>query len=162
MDGISAASAILQVVATSTTLIVKTSVFIQNAKQVDETTSNLFQQVNNLHSTAQVIHTVLEGWQTNPRHQALGHEEAEALANMETTLKATYGTIQWLEMKVESLGGGRSEPKWLRKGWTQLKYQLQAPAIEMAQRQIETSIVSLDLMLNCATRLMTSTYQLET
>lgn len=152
MDGISAASAVLQVVATSSTLIAKTAVFIRNAKQVDETTNNLFNQVNTLQSTVQIVHTVLEGWQANLGDRPLGHEEAEALAKMKTTLEATNGTIQWLETKIESLGGGKSEPKWLRKGWTQLKYQLQAPAIEMAQRQIETNIVSLDLMLKCATR----------
>jgi hypothetical protein len=152
MDGISSASAVLQVLATSGTLIAKTTLFIQNAKQVDETTNNLFKQVNTLQSTVQVVRTALEGWQTNLGDRPLGHEEAEALAKMKTTLEATNGTVQWLETKVESLGGGKSEPKWLRKGWTQLKYQLQAPAIDMAQRQIETSIVSLDLMLKCATR----------
>jgi argininosuccinate lyase len=87
MEVISGASAVLQVVATSATLIAKTAVFIQNAKQVNETTNNLFNQVTTLQSTVQVVHTVLKGWQTNLGDGPLGHEEAEALAKMKTTLR---------------------------------------------------------------------------
>lgn len=152
MDGVSAASAVLQILAASGSLIAKTTVFIQNAKQVDETTNNLFEQVHTLRRTVQVVRTVLEGWQTQLGDWPLAQEEAEALEKMKTTLEATSGTVQWLETKVESLGGGKSEPNWFKKGWAQLKYQLQVPAIDMAQKQIETSIVSLMLMLKCATR----------
>lgn len=148
MDGLSAASAVIQVLGASLVLSQKIASFIVDAKDVAQTRSQLLDQVESLYTTVKAVHTVLKRRESQLSTRFVGDDEREIYEQTERTLKKTQRSVQWLEEVLEKLGGGRTRMCW-EKAWLQMKFQVRNPAIAKISRQIETSVSSLQLMLQC-------------
>lgn len=148
MDVISAASAVIQVLGASLVLSQKIASFILDAKNVAETRSHLFDQVDCLYATVTAVHIALKRREPQLTTRPVGDDEREIYEQTQRTLEKTQRSVQWLEEVLEKLGGGRSKKCW-EKAWLQMKVQVRNPAIARISRQIETSVSSLQLMLQC-------------
>ncbi|CZR57634.1 uncharacterized protein PAC_07523 [Phialocephala subalpina] len=148
MDGISAASAVVQVLGASLVLSQKIASFILDAKDVAETRSRLFDQVECLYNTVLAVNVMLKRREAQLSTRLVSDDEREIYVQTKTTLEKTQRSVQWLEKVLEKLGGGRTRMCW-EKAWLQMKFQVRNPAIAKISRQIETSVSSLQLMLQC-------------
>lgn len=148
MDGVSAASAVIQVLGASLVLSQKIASFILDAKDVTETRNHLFDQVNCLYSTVTAVYIALKRREPQLTTRPVSDDENEIYEQTQRTLKRTQRSVEWLEEVLEKLGGGRSKKCW-EKAWLQMKVQVRSPAIARISRQIETSVSSLQLMLQC-------------
>ncbi|RDW69262.1 hypothetical protein BP6252_08282 [Coleophoma cylindrospora] len=149
MDGISAASAVIQVVAVSLTLSQKIASFILDAKNVVEIRTGLYEQVQCLRNTVCTVHQVLERRQQQMSVRPVGPDEEIIYAQTVKALDKTTKTVGRLQAKLEKLGGGSAEPRCWEKAWIQMKLQIRTPDIVKLQRQIETNTSCLQLMLQC-------------
>ncbi|RDW80384.1 hypothetical protein BP5796_05082 [Coleophoma crateriformis] len=149
MDGISAASAVIQVVAVSLMLSQKIATFILDAKDVVQIRTGLYDQVQCLRNTVCTVHQVLERRQQQTSLRPVGPDEEIIYAQTVKALDKTARTVGRLEAKLEKLGGGRAEPRCWEKAWIQMKLQIRTPDILKLQRQIETNTSCLQLMLQC-------------
>lgn len=152
MEAVGGVSAVLQVIEAAGSLIKKTTIFIENAKEIDDTTQSLFDHINTLHNTAKSVQSVLRRWGADIGDGRIDPEEDATLGQMRDALKTTESAVRRLEAKVVSIKCDKSGPAWMTRGRQALKLHIRTDAIESAQKQIEIGIVALTLMLLCTPR----------
>ena len=140
---------ILGGIAASVELIEKLVTFVHDARSVVETNNRIITQVDNLIATVRIVNNVLESREKQRGNLPLSDDELKALHQTTNTLEQTNKTINLLREKIEKLGGGRSQAGAWRRGWLQIKTQVQNGSITQIEKQMDRNLNSLQLLILC-------------
>ena len=149
MEVIGGVSAIIQVTTFSLILSQKLASFISEARDVVETNTRILDQLQTLHDTVSAVNHVLNRREQRKGIQPLTDAEVEIQDHTRKALRETDQTFERLKSKIEKLGGGRNQPEWWKKGWIQMKAQVQSQSIAKIEWQMGMNIKSLQLMILC-------------
>ena len=149
MEVLGGVAAGLQVASLSIKVIKKLAEFVHDARGVVETNHRILNQVDNLIDTVRTVQDVMERRQAQTEARPLSKDELKAQNNIARTLERTIKTIDLLREKIEKLGGGKSQPGAWRRGWIQIKAQVQNEAIIQIEKQMDRNMKSLQLIIPC-------------
>lgn len=149
MEALGAVAAGLQVAALSVKVVETLARFVHDARAVAETNSRILIQVENLIETVRTVEGVMKRRESKRGERPISDDEAKALEKTAKTLKQTIKNINVLRDKIEKLGGGRSQPNAWRKGWIQLKTQIQSESIIHIEKMLDLNLKSLQLIIPC-------------
>jgi len=149
MEVLGGVAAGLQIAALSIGVIEKLAAFVHDARGVAETNNRILSQVNNLIETVATVQDVMERRELQRGTRPISDDELKAQDKTTRTLEQTKNTIDLLRLKIEHLGGGRSHPGAWRRGWIQIKSQIQSESIVQIEKQMDRNLKSLQLIIPC-------------
>ncbi|KAH8593997.1 hypothetical protein B0O99DRAFT_688023 [Bisporella sp. PMI_857] len=149
MEVVGAVSAAIQITAFAVNVGQKIATFINDSREIEETNGRILSSARNLQEAVDEVHQVLERRRIQNGMQPLADDEIKMWEKIEKALQQANATIEILSNKIERLGGGKTSPGAWRKGWMQMKAQIQGQTISHIESQIDNNIKSLQLMIPC-------------
>ncbi|KAG9242175.1 hypothetical protein BJ878DRAFT_544506 [Calycina marina] len=149
MDVLGATAAAFQVAGLAANVGVKIAKFVNEAKDIVETNNKILIQVDNLHQTVGAVEDVLNRREAQRGKRPMSLDEISAREKTTKTLKQTSVTIDVLREKIEKLGGGDLRAGAWKRGWMQLKSEIQNDIIIETEKQMDRNLRALQLMLPC-------------
>lgn len=146
------AASYIAVVQVASKLCLSLVKFISEAKDANETTSDLVKRVVTLQSTLETVYGVLET-RANQRHRRPfvpfdDDIEKGVWDQAEKVLQRCEDTVKRLEGELDSLGGGESK-SWPQLASLQLKLKVRNPAISRIEKDIDANVSAAQLMITC-------------
>lgn len=146
------AASCIAVVQVASKLCLSLAKFISEAKDANDTTSDLVKRVVTLHSMLEIVRGVLKTRasqrQARPFVPFDDDVEKGVWDQAEKVLQRCEGTVKRLEGELDSLGRGESK-SWAQLASLQLKLNVRDPAISRIEKDIDANVSAAQLMITC-------------
>lgn len=147
--GVGEVGAIISIADVAARVCLRLARFLDEAKDAGETRSNLHNKAAALHDILQVVDAATRKRNAHVHTKPVSDDEGGILEMLDAALRRCESTVMKFEEMLGKLGGGGTEPNWLRRAILQLKLDVHGSGIAKIERNIEADIAALQLLHAC-------------